>query len=479
MDPLVADFVAWLNESWTAYHAVEEAKRRLLAAGFQELSEAGDVEGCVRPNGKYFVTRNMSALVAFAVGGKHRDHSGFTIVGAHTDSPCPKLKPSSKCTRQGYLSLSIQPYGGGLWHTWFDRDLSVAGRVIVRKPESAGAGFEHKLVKILRPICRIPTLAIHLSKGDERTNFQPNLQSHGYPVLASTVKADLERPTSRGGALAEENGEEKEGGKADAMHHPLLLKLLAEELSCDPEDIVDFELQLCDTQPSAVGGALNEFVFSGRLDNLCSSWQSLTALIDSVDSLAEEESVRMVALFDHEEVGSSSAHGAGGTLIPEMMRRISSGLLEGSTTGAFERSLRKSYVVSADMAHAIHPNYADRHDPGLAPMMHKGMVLKHNANQRYATTAVTGFLWKEIGRRAGLPTQEFCVRADTGCGSTIGPIISTLSGIRTVDVGSPQWSMHSCREVMGTDDVVHGYKHIKAVFETFTAIDRELHVDGP
>ncbi|CAM9596379.1 unnamed protein product [Ascophyllum nodosum] len=482
---LLEDFVAFLNEAWTAYHATAEARRRLLAAGFEELDES-QPKHHVEPGGKYFFTRNMSAIAAFAVGGKYATGDGFVIIGAHTDSPCPKLKPVSKAGKSGFLQVGTQPYGGGLWHTWFDRDLGVAGRAIVSRGEGK---FSHDLVKINRPVLRIPTLAIHLTKTDERSSFKPNLQNNFYPILATEIKAKLGREAvGKGGneggeanAAAAKSGSGVNSGARKERHHSVLLEMLAAELGCQADDIKDFELQLCDSQPSCVGGVCSEFVLSGRLDNLCSSWQSLRALIDTCegDGLSASRGVRSIFLFDHEEIGSSSCQGAAGTLLPDCMkRRGSTALAETPAEVVMESVVRRSFLVSADMAHALHPNYSERHDPALGPAMHGGMVLKHNANQRYATNAVTAFLFRELGERAGLPTQEFAVKSDSGCGSTIGPILSALSGIRTVDVGSPQLSMHSIREMMGVDDALHGYEHLKAVLENFFDLDAQLKVDA-
>lgn len=500
---LLADFLAFLNEAWTAYHATAEARRRLLAAGFTELDESIPTYD-VKPGGKYFFTRNMSAIAAFAVGGAYTAGDGFVILAAHTDSPCPKLKPVSKSSKAGFLEVGTQPYGSGLWHTWFDRDLGIAGRVIVKR----GPGkYSHDLVKVNRPVLRISTLAIHLTKGDERKSFAPNLQTNFYPTLATEIKSKLELPatavaTVNGNGISRESKGGKQiaseeanghgggvGGGSTERHHALLVQMIATELGCSAEDVEDFELQLCDTQPSCLGGTCSEFVYSGRLDNLCSSWQGISALIATSDdaSLASATGVRSLFLFDHEEVGSKSCEGAAGTLLPACMNRLSKSLALAAAGGSvaaaeevvMESIVRKSFLVSTDMAHAVHPNYADRHDPVLdGPKFHGGMVLKHNANQRYATNAVTAFLYREIGRRANLPTQEFAVKNDSGCGSTIGPPISTLSGIRTVDVGSPQLSMHSIREVMGVDDAIYGFKHGKAVFEKFFEVDGQLKVDA-
>uniref|UniRef100_A0A7R9U6Z2 aspartyl aminopeptidase n=1 Tax=Pinguiococcus pyrenoidosus TaxID=172671 RepID=A0A7R9U6Z2_9STRA len=457
------DLVAFLNDSWTAFHAVAAAKSLLLAHDFVELDEM-EPWGQLQPQGKYFFTRNMSSLVAFCVGGRATSDSGVALIGAHTDSPCPKLKPISKCSRGACSMVAVAGYGGGLWHTWFDRDLTVAGRALVRE----GPRIVHRLVKIERPILRTSTLAIHLTKGDERGSFSPNLQQHLYPMLATAIKESAMM------------GKKKSDSK-DAKHSPLLLHILMEHLGCETEqDILDFELQLCDTQPSMIGGAANEFIFSGRLDNLCSSYQSLRALVDSLDTLPEEPNVRAIALFDNEEVGSSSIAGAQGPILPDAIKRIVHGLHggdQGLPADLLPRVIRKSFCVSADMAHAHHPNYPERHDPALAPKIHGGIVLKHNPNQRYASSAVTSTIFRQCCLKEDLPFQEFATRSDTGCGSTIGPITAALTGMRTVDIGSPQLSMHSVREMMGADDAEHGYRALKAFFNNFSSVDRTLKVD--
>ncbi len=457
--------IDYLNHSWTPYHATLTTCEALASAGFVELKER---EAWSLERGKkYFYTRNASACVAFAVGGGYEPGDGFVIVGAHTDSPCPKLKPKSRMEGNGAVQVRVQPYGGGLWHTWFDRDLGIAGRVVVKK--STGE-IMHRLVKIDRAVCRIPTLAIHLDRNVNSEGMKVNFQQHMAPVLATSVKAEMEKEVKSG---------EKSSGDGE-RHGPLLLKLLAEELACNPEDIVDFDLQLCDTQPSAIGGAQNEFVYSGRLDNLVSCYTSLRALLDSTtdEALKDAAGVRMIMHFDHEEVGSESSSGAAGAMTTDAVKRISAALNSSGVEGLDERTRRASFCVSSDMAHALHPNYADRHESGHAPKMHGGLVIKHNANQRYATDAVTAFMFRELGERVGVPVQEFVVRSDTGCGSTIGPIFSTRTGIRTVDVGAAQLSMHSIREVCGVDDIDHAVKHLTSLFTSFIELDNKFIVDG-
>ncbi|RZC76248.1 hypothetical protein C5167_000343 [Papaver somniferum] len=457
---IVVDLLDYLNESWTHFHATAEARKQLLAAGFHLLNESEEWD--LKPGGRYFFTRNMSCLVAFAVGEKYTAGNGFHAIAAHTDSPCLKLKPKSASLKSGYLMVNVQTYGGGLWHTWFDRDLSVAGRVIVK----AGDGsYEQKLVKVKRPLLRVPTLAIHLDNTVNKDGFKINLETQLVPLLATK----LEEPTT----------ETKD--KAKVYHHPLLMQILSDELGCGVEEILSMELNVCDTQPSCLGGGNDEFIFSGRLDNLASSYCALRALVDSCESpgsLSSEQAIRMVALFDNEEVGSNSAQGAGAPTMFQAMRRIVGCLgNECAREGVFERALHRSFLVSADMAHGVHPNFADKHEENHRPELHKGLVIKHNANQRYATSGVTAFLFKEVAKMQNLPTQEFVVRNDMGCGSTIGPILASGVGIRTVDCGIPQLSMHSVREVCGKEDVDIAYKHFKAFYQTFSSIDKKLSVD--
>ncbi|XP_015578324.1 probable aspartyl aminopeptidase isoform X2 [Ricinus communis] len=429
---IVGDLLDYLNESWTQFHATAEAKRQLIDAGFHLLNENDEWD--LKPGGRYFFTRNMSCLVAFAVGEKYTVGNGFHVIAAHTDSPCLKLKPKSASSKSNYLMVNVQTYGGGLWHTWFDRDLSVAGRVIVRGTEGS---YIHKLVKVERPLLRVPTLAIHLDRTVNTDGFKPNLETHLIPLFATKPEE-----------TSNESKDENSASSSETVHHPLLMQILSEELSCNADDIVSIELNVCDTQASCLGGGNDEFIFSGRLDNLASSFCALRALIDSCklsNALSSEPAIRMVAFFDNEEVGSGSVQGAGAPTMFQAMRRIVGCLAHNKVgEGAVERAIRQSFLVSADMAHGVHPNFVDKHEEHHRPEMQKGLVIKHNANQRYATNGITAFLFKEVGNILKLPTQEFVVRNDMGCGSTIGPILASGVGIRTIDCGIPQLSMHRC-----------------------------------
>ncbi|KAL2539845.1 Zn-dependent exopeptidase superfamily protein [Abeliophyllum distichum] len=426
---IVSDLLDYLNESWTHFHATAEAKRQLVTAGFHLLNENEEWE--LKPGGRYFFTRNMSSLVAFAIGERYSIGNGFHVIAAHTDSPCLKLKPKSSSSKSGYLM---------------------------------------KLVKIKRPLLRVPTLAIHLNRTVNTDGFKPNLETHLIPLLATEPEK----------ASSEPNDKMNSSSSKDP-HHQLLMEILSDELGCKVENIASVELNVCDTQPSCLGGANNEFIFSGRLDNLASSFCALRALVDSCaspENLANEHTIKMIALFDNEEVGSDSYQGAGAPTMFEAMRRITSCLGHQSVGEcAFARAIRHSFLVSADMAHGVHPNFTDKHEENHRPLLQKGLVIKHNANQRYATSGVTAFLFKEVAKIHNLPTQEFVVRNDMGCGSTIGPILASGVGIRTVDCGIAQLSMHSVREICGKEDVDIAYKHFKAFYKTFSRIDKNLDVD--
>ncbi|KDO42028.1 hypothetical protein CISIN_1g009941mg [Citrus sinensis] len=409
---IVGDLLDYLNESWTPFHATAEAKRLLIDAGFELLNENDEWE--LKPGGGYFFTRNMSCLVAFAVGQKYS-----------------------------------------------------VGRVIVRGSDGS---FLHKLVKVKRPLLRVPTLAIHLDRTVNKDGFKPNLETQLIPLLATKSEETSVEPK-----------EKSSTSSSKVTHHPQLMQILSQELGCGTDDIASIELNICDTQPSCLGGANNEFIFSGRLDNLASSYCGLRALIDSCVSpsnLSSEHAIRMVALFDNEEVGSDSYQGAGAPTMFQAIRRIVGSLAhEHVSETSFECTIRQSFLVSADMAHGVHPNFSEKHEEHHRPEMQKGLVIKHNANQRYATSGVTAFLFKEIAKLHNLPTQEFVVRNDMGCGSTIGPILASGVGIRTVDCGIAQLSMHSVREICGTEDIDIAYRHFKAFYESFSSIDKKLIVD--
>ncbi|EAU84696.1 aspartyl aminopeptidase [Coprinopsis cinerea okayama7 len=462
-------FLKFVNASPTPFHAVQTAALRLERAGFQKIREKDEWEKDVQPGGKYYYTRNQSSLIAFTLPQKWKQGAGLSIVATHVDSPNLKIRPISKRTKAGYLQVGVETYGGGIWHSWLDRDLSIAGRVVVAEKNG---GFTSKLIKIDRPILRIPTLAIHLDRG-VNDNFKFNQETEFVPILG-LVSDQLNGAAKK---VEDDKGSilppKSSASSIQENHHPALLALLGEELSVAPEEIHDFDLSLYDTQPSVLGGLNNEFIFSPRLDNLLSSFCAVEALAESVtaDYFATlEGNVNCIALFNHEEIGSVSTTGAESSLIPSLLNRLS------PTPAALAQSIARSFLISADMGHAIHPNYTSKHEEKHRPYMNGGIVIKTNAKQRYATDAVSSFIVKQLAERRGGKVQEFEVRNDMPCGSTVGPMLSKL-GVRTVDVGNPMLSMHSIRETAGSHDVQSAIDLFHAFFEGFSKLDQGLNVD--
>ncbi|ORY19664.1 aspartyl aminopeptidase [Clohesyomyces aquaticus] len=493
------DFLSFVNASPTPFHAVKSARERLEKAGFTQIKERDSWASTLLPGGKYFLTRNGSSIVAFAIGKKWKAGNPIAMVGAHTDSPCLRIKPVSKRQSDGFLQVAVETYGGGLWHTWFDRDLSIAGRAMVKTKDGT---IEQRLVKVDRPILRVPTLAIHL---DRQEKFEFNKESQLFPI-AGLAAAELNRQ----GKTEETKDEEKKDGPFEPLaaptqrHHPYLVDIIAEEVGANTTDILDFEMVLYDTQKSVVGGLNNELIFSARLDNLMMSYCSVDALVKSVSpetSLDKDSTIRLIALFDHEEIGSQTAQGADSNLLPAVIRRLSVlpasesssdksyDKLEADTATVYEQTLSTSFLISADMAHSVHPNYPAKYESQHRPEMNKGTVIKVNANARYATNSPGIVLLQEAARRAkkasssistakeGVPLQLFVVRNDSSCGSTIGPMLSAAMGARTLDLGNPQLSMHSIRETCGAHDVEHAVNLFESFFVHFDELEKKIIVD--
>jgi aspartyl aminopeptidase len=429
-DP-VDDLLAFIDRAPTPYHAVAESAVRLEAAGFSRLDESE--LWSLLPGDRHYVLRAGGSLVAFEIGRTPAVEAGFRVVGAHTDSPNLRVKPAADVAAHGYRQLAVEPYGGVLLHTWLDRDLSLAGRVTLRD----GAGTTTHLVDFRRPLLRVPSLAIHLFRELKEQGLKLNAQQHLVPVLGLSDTPELVD------LLCEEIA--KEGGPRPAQ-----------------EDVLAWDLMVYDLQPSTRSGAAGEFIHAPRLDNLASSHAGLSALVAAASAGAGDVT-RVVVLYDHEEVGSRSSQGAGGTFLSDALERIAAST-DPKGSQSLARAVASSWLVSADMAHAVHPNYADRHEPGHRPVIGGGPVIKTNVNQAYATDADTAGLFAALCARAGVAHQDFVTRSDLGCGSTIGPISAARVGLRTVDVGNPMLSMHSCREMAGAADVEPMIRVLQAFF---------------
>ncbi len=418
----VQDLLAYIDASPTPYHCVAETARRLDAAGYSRLDE--DQTWKAAPGDKHYVIRGGGSIVAFQRGSGDPADEGFQVVGAHTDSPNLRVKPNADLAGEGYRRIALEPYGGVLTHTWFDRDLSLAGRVGVRTPQG---GTRMVLVDLERALLRVANLAIHLQRELMTDGFKPNHQQHVHGLL----------------------------GMDDA---PSLATLLAEAIGdVAPGDVLSYDLMVYDLQPSIVSGAGGDFIHAPRLDNQGSCHAGLSALLAGADAPASF--TRVLALWDHEEIGSRTAHGADGPLLRDVLARLTDGENE------LRRALAKSLLISADMAHAVHPNYPDRHEPAHRPVLGRGPVIKSNINQRYASEAESIARFMNCCERAGVTPQQFANRADLACGSTIGPATAAALGVRTVDVGNPMLSMHSAREMAGAADVPMMIDVMKAFYE--------------
>jgi aspartyl aminopeptidase len=404
--------LAFIDASPTPFHAAANVARQLREEGFVELDERAP--WALAPGARHYVVRDGSTLVAFVVGRRAPAEAGYRIVGAHTDSPNLRVRPRPDVAHKGYLQVAVEVYGGVLLHTWLDRDLSIAGRVLARGRDGR---VEPVLVDLRRPVARVPALAIHLNRKVNTDGLLLNAQKHLVPLVGVGDRLDLARE-------------------------------VAEAAGVEPATIASFDLSFYDVQKGAIGGLDESLVSSARLDNLASCFAATEALCAAGEAL---DATAVMVLYDHEEVGSQSAVGAGGTVLRDVLERIALAYPDGQLQ-AFARALAGSLCVSADMAHALHPNYPDKHEEEHAPLLNHGLVLKTNVNQSYATTGTSAAFFAGLCREVGFAPQHFVARNDMPCGSTIGPITSARLGVRTVDVGAPMLAMHSCRETAGTLD---------------------------
>lgn len=410
----IQDLGVYVRASPSSFHAVHEAARRLADAGFTRLNELEPWEGAP---GSFFVIRD-GALMAWVVPQGAGPTTGFNILGAHTDSPSFKLKPKPTTGAYGWLQAGVEVYGGPLLNSWLDRELQLAGRLVLRD------GSEH--LAATGPMLRFPQLAIHLDRAANE-GLVLDKQRHMNPVWGL--------------------------GSADGADVLAVLASHVQGPAVDPADIGGYDVVMADTQTPAVFGGEGEFFASGRLDNLSSTHAGLVALIAHAKSSADRSSgapIAVLAAFDHEEIGSNSRSGACGPFLEDVLVRISDGL--GATVGQRRQAMAASFCVSADAGHAVHPNYPERHDPANQPVLNGGPLLKINANQRYATDAPGAAFWARLCVQSAVPYQEFVSNNAIPCGSTIGPLTATRLGIRTVDVGIPLLSMHSAREMCGVAD---------------------------
>lgn len=412
-----SDLLGFVAGSPSPFHAVDAVAARLRDAGFRRLDERERWE--LAPGDRRYVVRDGGSVVAFVVGTAPPSDAGAVLVGAHTDSPTLKVRPRPDVRRAGYRLIGVEPYGGLLLHTWLDRELTLAGRVAVREGDGE---IETRLVVLPDAPLRIPSLAIHLDRSVREQGLRLDPQRHAVPLWGPDV----------GGA------------------EPGLIAVVADALGARPGDVLGHDLVTADTQPPARTGRDGAWLAAPRLDNLSSCHAGSAALIASAPTPTAH--TRAFVANDHEEVGSGSAEGAGGSFLEDVLRRLVAATGETDPQG-WPQAVARSRMVSADAAHAVHPNHEERHEPSHRPALGGGPVLKVNAGQSYATDAGSGAWFATRCSDAGVPLQHFVSRADLPCGSTIGPLTAARLGIATVDVGAPLLGMHSCRELGADADV--------------------------
>ncbi|MFT6163298.1 MAG: aspartyl aminopeptidase [Zhongshania aliphaticivorans] len=415
------DLLRFLDASPTPFHAIETMAMALRAAGFEALDERDEWQ--LKPGGRYFVVRNGSSLVAFSCGESNLLQRGWRMVGAHTDSPNLKVKPTPELHRHGYFQLGVEVYGGALLNPWFDRDLGLAGRV---NYENSQGDMRSCLLNIARPVGLIPSLAIHLDR--EANNSRTVNPQKDLPVVL--LQSD-----------------EKQDFRA------LLAEALAAQGVADVATVLDYELSFYDCQNAAIVGWNGDFIASARLDNLLSCYIGMQALLKS-----DAQSHTILVCNDHEEVGSQSAVGAQGPMLESVLRRIAGDEV------SLQRAMANSMMISADNAHGIHPNFSDRHDANHGPLLNAGPVIKNNVNQRYATNSDTSSLFRRLCADEDVAVQSFVVRSDMACGSTVGPLTAAALGVKTLDVGVPTFAMHSIRELAGSQDAFKLTKVLAAFY---------------
>ncbi len=416
----VQHLLDFIDASPSPWHVIKSVEAQLASFNFKKLDET--LSWSLESGGRYYVVRDESSVIIFVLGQKPLVETGFKMIGAHTDSPGLRIKPNAATGVDGLLRLGVEIYGGPILATFTDRDLSLAGRVNYKDTNN---NIVSALINFDRPLLRLPNLAIHMNRMVNEEGLKLHKQNE-LPLILS--------------ALAQE-----------CLPQTYFSELLQEQSACEAERILSWDLAVYDTQKGAFWGAENEFYANSQLDNLASCHAALQGLLD--DTVLENEATLVCAFFDHEEIGSESNKGADGSFLGDVLKRIS--LVTENNKEDFTRALAKSFMVSADMAHAYQPNFPLAYDPDHKVFVNKGPVIKVNANQRYSTESVSQAMFVDWCEQAGVPYQKYSHRSDLACGSTIGPITSARLGIRSVDVGNPVWAMHSIRESAGVLD--HGY----------------------
>ena len=470
IDPLkyTHPFLSFISKNPTVFHAVNHVNQRLLTRGFAKLSETDSWIGKVKKGGKYFVERNGSSVIAFTIGNDYKPGDGASIVAAHIDALTTRLKPiSSLSTKAGYIQLGVAPYAGALSGTWWDRDLGIGGRVIVRSSHTGK--IETKLVKLDWPIARIPTLAPHF--GQTSNLDGANKETRMVPIIGlDNSEAPSEKPKTSVISGA---------GTFTATQPPRLVKAIAAELNVLESQILNWELELFDIQPAQLGGLDKEFIFAGRVDDKLMSFAAIEALLASSPS-SSPHSLKVVGCFDDEEIGSLLRQGAHSNLLPSILSRVSEAIAVGESGASkfgpnqLSQLYANSFLISADVSHAVNPNFLDSYLENHAPQLNVGLAIQADSNGHTTTDSVSTAFLQRIAEKSDSKLQVFQIRNDSRSGGTVGPMLSSATGIRAIDAGLPQLSMHSIRATTGSLDPGLGVKILKGFFDHFEEVNQEF-----
>ncbi|MCM1291160.1 MAG: M18 family aminopeptidase [Prevotella sp.] len=435
---MIDKLITRLSEGTCNFTAVKVMIRELEEAGFIRLEQSQPWD--LKPRGRYYVVKNDSAIFAFVIGKGKPSEEGFHIIASHSDSPGFKIKPNAEIYGDGgVVSLNVEKYGGGILYTWFDRPLSIAGRVMLRTDDPLNP--QSRIVDLRKPVATIPHLSIHLNRSVNEGN-PLSVQKDMKPVLGYWTREEFDRLAAKGG---------------------IVKNMLAEEICVEPEDILDYELNLYPIETPMLTGLKKQYLQSGRIDDLEMAFGSLQALLDSLQhgnnmksDLFDDEpfspaATRVMAVFDNEETGSGTKQGAHSPVLSNILNRICQNI-EGDNEEAYYMALAQSFMISADDAHAWHPNYNEKYDPTNHPVIGGGPAIKINANCKYMTDGDAAAVFAQICKMAGVKFQYFVNHSDVAGGSTLGNILTGQMDIRGVDMGNPVWAMHSAVETCGVDD---------------------------
>ncbi|KAI1659916.1 aminopeptidase I zinc metalloprotease-domain-containing protein [Daldinia decipiens] len=457
-------FCKFLQENPTVFHSVGYFKDKLNALDYKELPARDDWSGKLKAGGKYYVTRNGTSLIGFTVGKAYKPGNGVAIIAGHIDALTAKLKPvSNKPTKAGYIQLGVAPYAGGLNETWWDRDLSIGGRVIVRDESGKTSS---RLVQLDWPIARIPTLAPHFGVG---MLGQQNKETEAVPIIGldnSDISSSNAKPVEPLGPA----------GSFVATQPPRLVQLISQKLGIkDHSQIVNWELELFDLQPATVGGLDKEFIFAGRIDDKLCSWAAFQALLAS-EANDDDGVIKLVALFDDEEIGSLLRQGARGNFLPSVIERAVESLCgedKAFGPGVLGQTYAQSFLVSADVSHAVNPNFLSRYLDGHAPRLNIGITIAADSNGHMTTDSVSTAILTRVAELSDCTPQVFQIRNDSRSGGTVGPMLSSAMGIKAADAGMAQLSMHSIRATCGSLDPGLGVKFFKGFLDKWEKVDAE------